>query len=153
MKRKVCIRTNTDVQTAIGKLREATGPRQLVHVPFQHPVFEGEVTNEGFRLHRILNYWSSFRAEIRGKVEQQAPAVFSVSFSVHPLIWVFLGIWTLLCVFGLLGLSAAIVLLSLAWPFVLIPVALLAFAWTLVLAGSAFELNRSERALREALTG
>ncbi len=114
-----------------------------------HTPYQGVVSEESFKIHRIIHYRNSFLPVIRGRFEEQGKSTLvHVTMSLHPLVAIFLGVW-LLCWYSF-SIPIAIANLfphGLAFVFLGMPILFLVIAW------GAFwvEVNRSQRDLEKFL--
>ena len=102
--------------------------------------FEGQVTETGFNIRRVLGYRNSFQPTVLGEIEG-AGAMSRINVTMRPFTFVivFITIW---CA-GVLGLTFVSREALLMGAFMLV------FLYLLVVSGFWFEANKQERALRE----
>lgn len=115
--------------------------------------FEGEVSWEGFKISRIINYRNSFLPIIEGRFRQEDRGVtLEIQMRPHALVSAFVCVWFLGVIVGMaaviIGVIAKQVELS---PFLLIPFGLFVFGLLLVYGGFWTEAKKSKALLQDVL--
>ena len=60
----------------------------------KHAPYQGTISEEGFRISRIIHYRNSFLPVIRGRFEVEShQTMIHVQMSIHPFVMAFLGFW------------------------------------------------------------
>lgn len=116
-----------------------------------HAPYQGVVSEDSFKIYRIIHYRNSFLPVIRGRFEERGDyTLIHLTMSLHPAVIAFLGVWTLMWC----GFAIPIALAALSYSgngiflvFLLFPFLFLAIAW----AAFWFEVNRSQRDLEQIL--
>ena len=115
--------------------------------------FEGDVSDSGFKLTRIISYRNSFLPIIKGSFEERASGLkVDVSMSMHPFVIAFMLFW-----FGGVGIGFITMLFSFIksptnfHPASLIPAGMLLFGWVLVSVGFWPEARKAKEKLNEIL--
>jgi hypothetical protein len=110
--------------------------------------FEGEVTNNGFTVRRIIGYRNSFLPEITGAIAAAGRGSrIVITMKPHALVIVFAALW---CA-GVI--AAAIATLNYDPRFVWLPLLMLVFLYLMVMGGFWFEANKQEPVLRHIFQG
>lgn len=83
--RRFLIETHLTRAQALSQLQEMTEPRKLIRFarPRRAHDFEGEITEAGFKLQRIIRYRNSFRPVFVGRLDD-SPAGTSINVAVRP---------------------------------------------------------------------
>ena len=145
------IETTQTLEEAAALLSSNVEPRKWFRFGRSHKLFEGEVTYEGFKILRIINYRNSFLPIIRGTFEQTQTGVkLALRMSLHPFVIAFMCVWfggvglgMLACVGGLIRS------LSVPLPVFFIPFAMLIFGWLLISGCFWFEVNKAKIMLND----
>lgn len=144
------LQTNSPRSLVCQHLKEQVEPIKLVRFfSRNHAPYQGVVSEDSFKIHRIIHYRNSFLPVIRGRFEEQGDqTLVHVKMSLHPLVSVFLGVWLL----GWYGFAVPVAIASqfpdgLGFLFLGMPLLFLVIAWI------AFwvEANRSQRDLEKYL--
>ena len=113
--------------------------------------FQGEITQNGFKITRIIHYRNSFLPIITGKFLPGNPRLkVEIRMGLHPFVTAFICIW-----FGGVGLISIIFLASMLSGTTtfsidsLIPLGMLVFGWALVSGGFWFEVKKQKPMLIE----
>jgi len=119
----------------------------------EHKVFEGELTQNGFKVMRIIFYRNSFLPVITGKfVTGQSGSTISITMRLHAFVLAFMCVW-----FGGVGIGMASVLIGLVSgqtkpdAMLLIPFGMLVFGCVLVVSCFWPEAKKAKRMLTEIL--
>jgi len=121
----------------------------------EHMFFEGEVTREGFKIMRIINYRNSFLPVIRGTFKQSTNGIdVMIRMSLHPIVLAFMCIWFGGVLVSLLAVGAGLAnnTISFSTP-LLIPLGMLIFGWVMVVGGFWFEAKKAKPKLILILKG
>ncbi|MBD2580340.1 hypothetical protein [Oscillatoria sp. FACHB-1406] len=126
-------------------------PRSGWNLSSNRAPYEGTISDDGFKITRVIHYRNSFLPVIRGTLESLPPGtVVRITMKLHPFVLGFVGFWCLAWYSAVIPLSIAGVMptgmigLFLLWP----TLALVAF-W-----GSFwYEANRSSRDLTDIIMG
>jgi hypothetical protein len=127
----------------------------------QDKPYEGKVGNRGFSISRCIQGRNSFLPQIEGRFEPQTQGCrIYLSFQLHPLVLVFLGLWFFVWYGAVVPIFIALVLqgelqgksaknLGFAVLFLLAPLAFLVIGWY------AFwlEVKRSRREMQQIFLG
>ncbi len=119
--------------------------------------YEGKVTEEQFKINRIIGYRNSFLPIIEGKILPAGPLTqVDIKMRMHLFVTVFFGIWM-----GMVAVVCLVLLLIWFFPFpwqerqfnpsMLIPFGMLVFGWALTFFAFKFESRRSKAFLNELL--
>lgn len=115
--------------------------------------FEGEVSDIGFKLSRIISYRNSFLPIIKGSFEESASGLkINISMSMHPFVNAFMLIW-----FGGVGIGFFATIFSfLKSPTdfhsaFFVPAGMLLFGWGLVSIGFWSEARKAKEKLKTIL--
>jgi len=119
--------------------------------------YEGKVTEERFKINRVIGYRNSFLPIIEGEIKLSGSLTqVDIKMRMHLFVNVFFGIWmsgvALVCLVMLL-----VALFPFPWqersfnPSILIPFGMLVFGWSLAFFAFKFESRRSKKFLNELL--
>lgn len=115
-------------------------------------LFEGVVSEDQFRIQRIINYRNSFLPEIIGHFNSSLNGTkIDLNFKIQPFVLVFMGIW-----FGTLSIALMAILVGIfaqgANPMaILAPLVMLIFGFALVYFGFHKEVAKAISELRSIL--
>lgn len=131
---------------------EVEAPRIGFGFSQHRALYQGSVSEDGFKITRIINYRNSFLPIIRGSFAQEpdGTTIIHITMGLHPFVMAFLGFWYLTWYSG----SIPIVFISgmpsiVAVLFIGLPLLILVAFWY----GFWFEADRSRRELREIILG
>jgi hypothetical protein len=109
-------------------------------------LFEGTITDGGFKINRIIRYRNSFLPVILGNFSPFARGVrVDVTLRLHGAVLAFSVVWLSFVVLG----AAAVLFSRQAGKESLIPFAMLAFFYLMVTLGFGFEARKARRLLSE----
>ena len=92
------VQTRSPLAAVVERLSARVEPRKLVRFPHHrnHLPYQGEVTDIGFSISRIIHYRNSFLPNIEGRFENHASGTLvKITLSIHPLVGIFIGFWSL----------------------------------------------------------
>jgi hypothetical protein len=131
---------------------EVEAPRIRFGFSRNRALYQGSVSEGGFKITRIINYRNSFLPIIRGSFTQQldGTTIIHITMGLHPFVMAFLGFWYLTWYSG----SIPIVFISgmpsiIAVAFIGLPILILVAFWY----GFWFEADRSRREVTEIILG
>ena len=131
---------------------EVEAPRIRFGFSRNRALYQGSISDSGFKITRIINYRNSFLPVIRGSFAQQSDGttVINITMGLHPFVIAFLGFCYLMWYSG----AIPIVLIAgipsaMAVPFIGLPILILVAFWY----GFWFEADRSRRELKEIILG
>ncbi|MBN1359761.1 MAG: hypothetical protein JW993_04175 [Sedimentisphaerales bacterium] len=114
-----------------------------------HKNFRGQISQDGFKISRTIDYANSFLSVITDRfLPGQSGTKVAVHMSLHPFVGGFMYVW-----FGGIGLGFVVTMFGLfsgrvaAFPIVLIPSAMLVFGWALASGCFWFEARRQKPVL------
>lgn len=99
-------KTHLSKEEIIKKLSDRIEPRQWIRMSSifadnSHQPYEGTISENTFKVNRIIGYRNSFLPHIKGKIEEsQDSTLIHIKMRLHPLVTIFLCIWSLLMVLG-----------------------------------------------------
>lgn len=140
------IRTSLTLEEIITALKKEVEPRKWFRwFSRDQVVFEGDVSRDGFKIGRIINYRNSFAPIIRGTFKQSPNGTtVLIRMNLHPLVIVFLCIW----LSGFIGFF-----LSLNYPLFVPFAIMLLFISVMVLGGFWYEVQETKPKLISILNG
>ena len=107
--------------------------------------FMGEVTQEGFKIRRIIYYRNSFLPQITGQfLPSPRGTKVQVTMTLHPVVLVFMAIWFAAVGFALVA-SAPIGLKDPLQPIFLIQASMFLFGFIMVQSGFLFEARKARK--------
>lgn len=145
------ISTPDALSVVLQRLNAKVEPTKVFRFSTKHAPYQGSISEEGFKISRIIHYRNSFLPVIKGRFEVQShQTIIHIEMSVHPFVMAFLGFWFLLWY----GAIAPITLTGampkyIAPVFVGMPILMLVVFWL------AFwlEANRSRTELTQIIQG
>ncbi|PYF74416.1 hypothetical protein [Pedobacter nutrimenti] len=145
-------KTKLKAEEVICRLNEHVGPEKpllsSILVTGSDKPYEGEIYGKQFQIRRIINYRNSFLPRISGVVKEEAGETqIFVKMRLHLFVMVFLSVF---CVF-LIGISVLIFCKEdgVIFPWTLVPIAMLLFAFTMTVGCFKVESKRSKKDLKE----
>ncbi|MBA3534031.1 MAG: hypothetical protein H0T73_19090 [Ardenticatenales bacterium] len=163
------IETTATIPQLMEALQEHVEPKKILRWGWSaHKLFEGQVTEQGFNISRIIHYRNSFKPNIRGSFEAYASSGnlfeagvtgtnIKIEQKLSSFVLLFLVVWVGFMLqfffFVLPGLIVApgglIEGLTEVGPFLLGPFGMLLFAFLIVTLAFWFEARKSRAALEE----
>ncbi|MFA6713805.1 MAG: hypothetical protein WCS27_00405 [Victivallaceae bacterium] len=147
------IATMMTPEAIIGLLKAKIEPRKLFRFSSNHTTFEGNISQEGFEIRRIIHYRNSFLPVIFGKFRPKASGTeVIIKMRPHGFVIAFMCVW-----FGGVGLFGFIFFLGVLsgktslFPTIFILIGMLVFGWALVSGGFWFEVRKQKPMLIEML--
>lgn len=145
------ISTPDALSVVLQRLNAKVEPTKVFRFSTKHAPYQGSISEEGFKISRIIHYRNSFLPVIKGRFEVEShQTIIHIEMSVHPFVMAFLGFWFLLWY----GAIAPITLTGampkhIAPVFVGMPILMLVVFWL------AFwlEANRSRTELTQIIQG
>jgi hypothetical protein len=123
------IQTSLTLDTVVDLLKQKVEPRKWLRFSRSHQPFEGEVSGNGFTIHRIIHHVNSFLPIIQGTFEQNDNGIkILVRMRLHRFVSAFMCVWFGGLTIGILGLATAKTEPS---AVLLIPLGMLLFGWGL----------------------
>lgn len=147
------IQTSLTLEEVIAALKKHVEPKRWFRLFWgNHAVFEGEISQDGFRIMRIINYRNSFLPVIKGAFKQNQNGInVMIRMGLHPFVIVFMCIWFGGIIFAIVaGLASSKITLSAT---LLIPLGMLFFGWAMVAGGFWFEARKVKPQLLSVLNG
>ncbi|NEU76973.1 hypothetical protein PI95_031870 [Hassallia byssoidea VB512170] len=145
------ISTSDSLPIVLQRLNAKVEPPKVFRFSTRHAPYQGTISEEGFRINRIIHYRNSFLPVIRGRFEVQShQTLIHVQMSIHPFVMASLGFWYLVWFSTLVSitLTGSIPLhettLHVGLPMLLLIIFLVAF-WS--------EANRSRSELSQIIQG
>ncbi|PZD72551.1 hypothetical protein C1752_03386 [Acaryochloris thomasi RCC1774] len=148
------LQTDSPQSLVFQRLQEQVEPVKLLRLLLRdHAPYQGVVSEESFKIHRIIHYRNSFLPVIRGRFEEQGDmTLVHVTMSFHPVVSLFLGVWLLFWYgftvpIAIANLTTNLFPTGIGLVFLGMPLLFLMIAWF------AFwgEANRSQRDLEKFL--
>ena len=150
------IQTSLTLEETITALKAEVEPKRWLRwFSRDHALFEGDVSRDGFKIMRIINYRNSFLPVISGTFKQSQNGInVMIRMGLHPFVMAFMCIWFGGVILGLfaVGFGLASSKMSLSFP-LLIPPAMLIFGWVLVSGSFWFEARKAKPQLLSILHG
>ncbi|MFN6565506.1 MAG: hypothetical protein RMY28_037675 [Nostoc sp. ChiSLP01] len=145
------ISTPDTLSVVLQRLNAKVEPTKAFRFSTKHAPYQGSISEEGFKISRIIHYRNSFLPMIRGRFEVEShQTIIHIEMSLHPFVMAFLGFWFFLWY----GAIAPITLTGampkhMAVVFVGMPILMLVVFWL------AFwlEANRSRTELTQIIQG
>jgi hypothetical protein len=152
------IETTATIPQLVEAFQAQVEPRKLLRWGWSrdHKLFEGEVSESGFSISRIIHYRNSFRPTITGRFEPgMAGTDVKIEQQLPPFVILFALLWTgimlqFLCV-GVRGLIESPDALREIGPFLLLPFGMMLFLVLMTQFGFWMEARKSRAALEEIL--
>ena len=118
----------------------------------KHAFFEGEVSREGFKIMRIINYRNSFLPIIRGTFKQSQNGInVIIRMSLHPFVLAFMCFWFGGVIFGLFTVEDGAIRNN---SLVAVPLLImLILGWVMVYGGFWFEARKAKPKLLSIFNG
>jgi hypothetical protein len=145
------ISTPDSLAVIIERLSTQVEPTKIFRFSRQHALYQGTISEQGFKITRIIHYRNSFLPVIRGRFEVQPhQTIVDIQMSPHPFVMVFIGFWCLFWYgisvpFALNGaFSQSMAVVFLGMPIVILVIFWIAF-WT--------EAKRSRHELSQIIQG
>ncbi|OPY79634.1 MAG: hypothetical protein A4E65_01803 [Syntrophorhabdus sp. PtaU1.Bin153] len=148
------MQTSFTIEEIVALLQSEVEPRKRLRFSCEGcKTFEGEISWEGFRILRIINYRNSFLPVIRGKFRQEYPGVtVEIQMRPHVFVIIFMCVWFLGVILGMaaavMGVISRQIELSL---FLLIPFGMFLFGLLMVYGGFWTEARKSKALLEDVL--
>jgi hypothetical protein len=148
------IETTLSPEEIVESLQSNIGPRKLFRLTSKHPTFQGELTNDGFKISRIIHYRNSFLPVVHGTFRAgNSGRIVSIKMRLNLFVAVFMCVW-------FSGVGLAMLAFTVGFlngkiqpsPMLLIPFGMLVFGWALVSGGFWFEAKKQKPLLIEMFT-
>jgi hypothetical protein len=107
--------------------------------------FEGEMTPDGFKGHRVIGYRNSFLPQLQIVVSSEARGSrVQVTMQLHPLIWIFVAVWAM----AFIVIAPTLLIASPDVIATLLTFLAFAAVYAMTMGGFWFEANKQEATLR-----
>jgi len=130
----------------VTKLNSKIEPTKLLRFSSPHAPFQGKISQNGFKITRIIHYRNSFLPVISGKfLSCFSGTKVEINMGLHPIVIAFMCVW-----FGGVGVACIAFPVSVFYgktsmsPAMLIPFGMLAFGWALVSWGFWSEVKKQK---------
>lgn len=145
------IATSDPMPVVLQRLSAKVEEPKLFRFSKNHAPYQGTISEQSFRISRIIHYRNSCLPVIRGRFESRSQGTtVHVQMSLHPFVMAFLGFWFICWYSGTIPIAlAGAIPLEMAVVFLVMPIIMLFFFWI------AFwiEANKSRQYLSEIIQG
>jgi len=150
---RLTLRTPLSPDEVYARLAAAVEPVRWYRSPFSraHRPYEGEITPNGFKIRRVINYRNSFLPAITGRIRvDEIGSAIELVFRLHVVVAVFMVVW--------LGGAAAATIVgaaeilrghapAVAW----IPLGMLVLGYAMMQGGFVIESRKAKRFFDELI--